>query len=155
LTDLAEERLLTDRNDPDTDGDGLGAAADPLPHVAQAGDRDLRAEALEAVLARTAGERWRALVVGPPGESCPVGWSGRLTLTDEDTLFVTGDRELFAPLTPGRRVVVLTPEEEKQAAEKFGLLFTLESELLNFDRSGEHALVIWTSHWQGGTFRLD
>jgi len=155
LTDLAEERLLTDRNDPDTDGDGLGDAADPLPHVAHAGGGDRRARALEAVLAKTAGERWRALLVGPPGDNSPVYRPGMLTLTAEETLFVTGDRTIFEPLSPGRRVIVLTPGEEEEAAEKFGLLFTLEITLLTFDRSGDHGLVVWTSHWQGGTFRLD
>src|SRR5713226_1490455 len=57
LTDLAEERLVTDPYSPDTDGDGLADGSDPIPQVCLSSLTDESAGALGAVFERIAGMR--------------------------------------------------------------------------------------------------
>jgi hypothetical protein len=138
LTDLAEERLVTDPLAPDTDGDGVADAVDPLPQVeARPGD-SAAARALTAIV-----------------ES--VGWP---SATREATQFWIGDRPLFAGVRPSHRVVVLTREEAELAAAKLGTFRPIGLELLVLDRAERRAFAIFAvldahgSKLTRGTFSL-
>ena len=156
LTDLAEERLLTDPDDPDTDHDGGPDGIDPLPHVVQHEDPSPRTRALAALLDELRGMAAHAIVEGvkdsPGGCYSPVGAP---VLGGEQTLFVVGDRALFAGLRPRRRVVILTPEEQAAAERKFGPFYPTTIELFELDRAGRSALAVWSSGWQGGVIQLE
>jgi len=157
LTDLAEERLLTDPDDPDTDHDGVPDGSDLLPHVVQSADSSPRARALTALLDGIGG--WAAQVAIVEGvkewpREC-YGPVSRASISSEQTLFVVGDRALFAGVRPGRRLVVLTPEEEAAAKKKFGPFYPLEIELFEVDRAGRRAVAVWSSSWTGGHVRLE
>ena len=159
LTDLAEERLLTDPASRDTDGDGLEDAVDPLPAIPfQPGVPTAPARALAAFVA----DLWKggmpALVEGVSGGPQPlggvVGTSGGSPLAQK-TLYLVADRALFARLSPSRRVVVLTPEEMEAAEKKFGPFFPSRLELFVFDRSGRRACAVWSANWEGGQTLLE
>jgi hypothetical protein len=160
LTDLAEERLLTDANDPDTDRDGLRDGADPLPTVARAGNATPAARALAVFLGETLGFEKSALIEGVAGsyessdDEGAQAPRGSLWGSSEQTSFFVADRGLFAALSPARRVIVLSSEERDQARKRFGPFFPREIELFALDRAGHRAIVLWNSGWQGETILL-
>ncbi len=158
LTDLAEERLMTDPQSRDTDGDGLEDGVDPLPNVPfrREATPSASTRALAAFLAGTWNVDRAAIIegvsAGPPTLCCA---RDGVHSMDEKTLFLVADRGLFSALAPTRRVVVLTPEEAEAAQKKFGPFYPQRLELFVFDRSGRRAYVIWDASWQGGQTLLE
>jgi len=143
LTDLEEDRLLTDPDDPDTDGDGLGDAEVPLPLVAR-GPVDAPAEVL-AALSRVITQGLERLEPGGRAALDPAAAT--------PTLYVCAPRALFAGIAAGRRLVVLGPDECDAAAAKMGPHQIFDLRLLALDRVGRRAYVEWT-WWSagGGTY---
>jgi hypothetical protein len=157
LTDLAEERLMTDPESRDTDRDGLEDGVDPLPTVPF---RREAPSAPERALAAFLADSWNvdraAIIEGiPAGPRALCCARDRVRTVDEQTLFLVTDRGLFSALQPKTRVVVLTPEEAEAAQRKFGPFYPQKLELFFFDRSGRRACVIWNASWQGGTTLLE
>jgi len=157
LTDLAEERLMTDPQSRDTDGDGLEDGVDPLPTVPLRHDAPSPAtRALAAFLADSWNVSQAAIIegvaAGPRSICCA---KDRVRSVDEKTLFLIADRGLFSALTPPGRVLVLTPEEAEAATQKFGPFYPMKLGLFCFDRSGRRAYIIWSATWQGGQSLLE
>jgi hypothetical protein len=73
----------------------------------------------------------------------------------ERTVFFVGDRALFAPLDPDRRVIVLTEDEAAAVSRRLGPFFPLRLDLFVLDRAGRRGLAIWSASWQGGTVDLE
>lgn len=157
LTDLAEERLMTDPESRDTDGDGLEDGVDPLPNVPfRRAAPSASTRALAAFLADTWNVDRRAIIEGIPAEPRVLCCAkGGVRTVNEKTLFLIADRGLFSALQPTGRVVVLTPEEAAAALPKFGPFFPQQLELFFLDRSGRRAYVIWNAAWQGGQTLLE
>jgi hypothetical protein len=158
LTDLAEERLLTDPESRDTDGDGLEDGVDPLPNVPfrREGPPSASARALAAFLADTWNVDRAAIIEGIPAGPRPLCCvKDRVRTVDEKTLFLIADRGLFSALEPTKRVVVLTADEAEAAEKKFGPFFPQRLGLFVFDRSGRRAYVVWDASWQGGQTLLE
>jgi hypothetical protein len=164
LTDLAEERLVTDPANPDTDGDGLRDGDDPLPQVPWSGVMTDQSAALAAVLERVAGMKSGAIIheIGPSGGAK----GGRplnefmehmrhATLTDERTTFIVGERAAFASLATSRRAVVLTNHELELAHKKFGPMMPIDLSLFVLDHEARRGYVIWDASWVGGTIELE
>jgi hypothetical protein len=158
LTDLAEERLITDPRNPDTDGDGLGDAGDPLPQVPWSGTMNQTSAALAAVLEAIAGMRSMAIIheIGPEpvrtGEL--LAQARRATLTDQRTTFIVGSRPDFRALLPSQRVIVLTNTEMEAAIGKFGQHFPIRLSLFVLDHEEQCGYVIWSASWVGGSLSL-
>ena len=152
LTDLAEERLMTDPQSRDTDGDGLEDGVDPLPTVPlQQGAPSPSTRALAAFLASNWNVSQGAIIEGIPDVPrivCCV--KDGVRSVNEKTLFLIADRGLLSALNPPGRLVVLTPEEAEAATQKFGPFYPQKLELFVFDRSGRRAYVVWSASWQGG-----
>jgi hypothetical protein len=158
LTDLAEERLMTDPLSRDTDDDGLEDGVDPLPTV------PLRREAISSsarALATFLADNWNVdrmaaiiegIADGPRALCCA---KRGVQTVDDKALFLIADRGLFATLSPPRRIVVLTPEEAETAKQKFGPFFPQKLELFVFDRSGRRSYIVWSASWQGGQTLLE
>jgi hypothetical protein len=159
LTDLAEERLITDPANPDTDGDGLADADDPLPQVAWSGVMDDEASALAAVLENIAGMKPMGIIhgIGAPGAGVDDAMARmrRATLTDERTTFIVGERRAFRSLATSRRAVVLTRHELERARKKFGPMLPLELPLFVLDHERRRGCVIWDASWVGGSLALE
>jgi hypothetical protein len=157
LTDLAEERLMTDPQSRDTDGDGLEDGVDPLPTVPlRHGAPSPATRAMAAFLADSWNVSQAAIVEGiSNGPTLLCCAKDRARSVDEKTLFLVADRGLFSALTPPGRVLVLTPEEAEAATQKFGPFFPMKLELFCFDRSGRRAYVVWSATWQGGQSLLE
>lgn len=155
LTDLAEERLITDPRQADTDADGVDDGVDPLPQVPHREDMDDRTRLMQAILDNTlAGRRPIIHEVGDLDSSADPGQverrHRRVTHASERTGFVVGDRASFRGTTPGRRTIVLSPEEHAAAKAKFGPIFATRYDVLMTNRSGDLAFVIWSAEWRGG-----
>jgi len=134
LTDLVEERILTDPNSSDTDGDGIPDGVDPLPQVAfhkPAGPvADIVAAALDAYYGRVeAGAK------------------------DARTIFVAGDPADFAGLRR-MRVIVVSEEEIAAATKKFGPTLPLHMSPVIIDHSGTRAWVEMNDEWRGASYLL-
>jgi hypothetical protein len=169
LTDLAEERLITDPQSADTDGDGLPDGSDSLPQVPWTAVLDDRARALAAVLRRIAGMESRAIVqeIAPAGHAASdasahpgrflddlLSSARRATLTDEETTFMVGDRSDFRALLTTQRAVVLTAAELELARRKFGPIYATRLPLFVLDHDQRRGFVVWDASWVGGVLRL-
>ncbi|MBZ5638614.1 MAG: hypothetical protein LAO51_07630 [Acidobacteriia bacterium] len=157
LTDLSEERLVTDPENRDTDGDGLGDAEDPMPQVPLESSVDDRAEILQLLLRQAAGSASQAIIHEARGSASPsnsiddlLANAKRATFTGRQTLFVVADRRIFRGVLPDRRIVVLRPDEHEAAIKKFGPIFATRISLLIVDRASYHAYAIWDASWRGG-----
>jgi hypothetical protein len=131
LTDLVEERLLTDPLDPDTDRDGVPDGQDLLPQVAAAAPRAAPAASLAvaALVAQVFEEEGRA----PEGVAVYPKFQ-----------FWEAERPLFASLLQSpNRFIVLSHEEMDQATDKFGWFLHYSLDLFMIDRAGRHAFGIW------------
>ncbi|MFL6236447.1 MAG: hypothetical protein ACJ76N_25175 [Thermoanaerobaculia bacterium] len=158
LTDLAEERLMTDPASRDTDGDGLEDGVDPLPNVPFR--RETPPPASARALAAFLADNWNvdraAIIEGIPAGPRPLCCvKNRVRTVNEKTLFLIADRGLSSALEPTRRVVVLTAEEAEAAKQKFGPFYPQRLELFVFDRSGRRAYAIWDASWEGGQTLLE
>jgi len=154
LSDLDEERLLTDPEEADTDHDGIGDAEDPMPTVAAVDTPSPAAGAAAALLdyvlanGQSPPAPRRGAVFGgccDPAPAAPLG--GR-------TVFVAGERQWFAGWRPAYRLIVLTAEELETLRRKVTAPFFFGIELLVLDRSGRRAYAVWTGANRGGTVAL-
>ena len=133
LTDLAEERLLTDPLGADTDRDGLDDRNDPLPHVVHSDATDSRAALVRAILEESDG--------GP---------LATVDTFDEQTVFVVARRAHFRGVRPLRRTIVLSTEEQAASVVKFGTFFPMRIEPITINRDGNLAFSTWSGGWWGG-----
>ena len=157
LTDLAEERLLTDPGARDTDGDGLEDAVDPLPAVPLSREApSAQARALAAFVASLWNVDQRAIIAGIPDRPGTLSRvQGEARQEGDHTTFLIADRGLFTALRPGKRLVVLTAEEADTAQKKFGPFYPQRLKAFFFDRSGRRGYAVWSAGWQGGQVRLE
>ena len=155
LSDLEEERLLTDPEDADTDRDGIGDGEDPMPTIAAVDTPSPAAGAAAVLLGymlahgrQPPEQRPRAPRGGccDPAPAAPLG--GR-------PVFVTGERPWFAGLSPAHRLIVLTAEELEAWRRKVTAPFFFTVELLVLDRSGRRACAVWSGDNRGGTVALE
>jgi hypothetical protein len=130
LTDLYEEALVTDPQDPDTDHDGVKDGVDMLPQVALQQRPGPESQALAAMIAAMEA---RDRSGGSPDPLHP------------PTEFWVGDRQLFTAIHPRHRLVVLTPEELKLAEQKLGPLFARTITLFVLNHAGTQGFAIWTT----------
>jgi hypothetical protein len=155
LSDLEEERLLTDPEDADTDHDGIGDGEDPMPTIPAVGTSSPAAGAAAALLGHVLAhgqdppeQRRRPPRGGccDPAPSAPLG--GR-------PVFVAGERQWFAGLSPAHRLIVLTAEELETWRLKVTAPFFFNIDLLVLDRSGRRACAVWSGANRGGTLALE
>jgi hypothetical protein len=156
LTDLAEQRLLTDPRHADTDRDGLADGEDPTPTVATTDPPAPEAGALAVVLAETVDKpqpRTAArLQAGSRGGCC---LPGPARAFGERTVFVQGERPMFAGLQPAHRLIVLSPEEVEALERIDSDPCSLTIELVALERSGRRAFVAWSASNRDGMLLLE
>jgi hypothetical protein len=149
LTDLVELRILTDPYNRDTDGDGIEDAADPFPQIpATAGEPP--GDPLQELVAS-----W-TYDLPDCSKGCPDGAFDlppaalRPEARGPRTLFIEGHRPDFAGFVAHHRVVVLEPDEMKEATKRFGFFYPHRIQLLLRDATGTRAFIRWDAEWQGG-----
>lgn len=163
LTDLMEEKLLTDPYNSDTDGDGLPDRYDPMPQVNNHASPDAKtAGAIVAILDATCAKDSQAILPGlaSPGESTEaalrraMGGGGKVSLSQRGATFICGPRDLFAGVMPRSRLVIVTEKEAEAVRKKFGVFYPIEFTNLFFDRAHERAFCAWSASWTGGSLLL-
>jgi len=153
LTDLIEQRLLTDPKNADTDGDGLSDLEDsfptvPLPKQEPPATADLITTVLEKLVD---GPHPGANVVGQ-GKTLLEQAGGRpAPIAPDHVVFITGSRGTFVGVRALGRVIVLSDEESLRVSKERGLLYPLSLEVV-VDEAGENAYVNWSEHWRGGSY---
>ncbi len=163
LTDLEEEKLLTDPQSRDTDGDGVDDGVDSLPLVYFRSDL-LNEEpgAMVAVLNQIGFKESEAIVPGLPGSQKSMESvidrmlkrSIKAIRGTNHATFICGDRSKFTGLSTNQRIIVLTPAERDQFRRKFGVFYPMNLETFVFDRVHRRAYCIWSASWTGGAMRL-
>ncbi len=138
LTDLAEQRLLTDPGNPDTNGDGTADGNDRAPTIPP-GDPASPAARLIAALVRGTGI---ADSPAAPAPRDPGGAGSRAPLPEERTFFGVGERRWFSGLRPAHRMIVLTDEERLALNKQISLPYDFGFDILVFDRAGHRAFVL-------------
>jgi len=139
LTDLVEERILTDPRAADSDGDGVPDGADPLPQVAFRKSNRLASEVLAAVLDAYYGGTQKAA----------------RSEVSERTIFVAGDPADFAGMQTHVRMIVLSEADLAAASKKFGPALATHMSPIVIDYSGSRAWVEINDEWRGATFLLE
>lgn len=154
LTDLLEERIVTDPNAADTDGDGIADGRDSLPQVAMVPGRTARAEAL-AVATSDYTPGAGAIIPGLiDTEEAKNACVLRASLIGEATLFMIGDRAPFAPLDVPQRTIVLTRGEHELYEKKFGPTYGATIRNFVVDHSGTRVLIELNEAWKGETLLM-
>ncbi|MBI2374544.1 MAG: hypothetical protein HYV07_11165 [Deltaproteobacteria bacterium] len=169
LTDLYEEKIGTDPNQADTDGDGQPDRLDSMPlsaRVTSAISANRGEELLMTVLEALKVTAWAPTV--HRASPCPGRDSRCLSATrlaesfgnrsathlgsDRQVVFLQGDELTFRGMDPLVRTLVFS----KQAAElydaKFGATFMVKVTAMVFDESNDRAFVEYTAGWYGGSF---
>lgn len=152
LTDLLEERIVTDPHDADTDGDAMTDAEDGLPQVAFAGGAGVEAEILATALDNFSlgGGRIVVGIAGAETASCQIGTSA----ISQGVLFLVGNRASFAPLTMDGRAVVLTNDELTAYTKKFGPIYPAQIRHFVIEHGGTRAILELNQSWAGTTYLL-
>lgn len=141
LTDLVEERLLLDPMRKDTDGDGVPDGADATPRLDDRLPATPLAEMYNAFFEHQRSE------ANDPSDVRP----RKADL--EDVTFVIGASGELAGLRPLSRIVTLSLEELEAAKARFGAFYPVE---LTMTLNGsDHAFVLFSTRWRGGTYRID
>jgi hypothetical protein len=140
LTDLMEDRLLTDPNAADTDGDGLPDGVDPLPQVAF---REWDGET--AAILTSAIEQYYG---------SGVAHSGGKFERDAPTMFIAGDPADFAAVKSRMRIIVMSDADLDAASKKFGPTAATRVSPVIIDHTGTNAWVQLTNEDHGTAYRL-
>jgi hypothetical protein len=153
LTDLVEERMLTDPHSADTDHDGLKDGEDPFPTVPTAkGEPPAKAELLTEVLSQVLHDPHpQANVVGN-GKSFLEQVGGRpAPIAKGHVVFIKGKRSDFVGVLSSSHVIVLTEEEVARVSKERGLLYPLELDIV-INEAGTEAQINWSLQWEGGSY---
>jgi len=155
LTDLVEERLVTDPNDADSDDDGIADDKDGLPQVTLTAGGGAESEVL-AELLKNVSLGGGALIVGLPAtqqerQACVV----RASRVGLPSLFVVADRAQFSAIDLNRRVVILSPAEQQLYEQKFGPSFFGSMEYSLVRRDGKKAVIFLDEGWAGNVYELE
>jgi hypothetical protein len=139
LTDIVEQRLLTDPEDPDTDNDGLPDAADPMPGVpfVESAEAASRAAAIASIFEEIAGWDPQAYKLGE-------------SPARRETEVLIADPALFTGFQPVRRTIVINEADRDVLGLKVNTFLKIF-----FDHSGRRAFVIWAGYYKGGQMRLE
>ena len=136
-----EERILTDPNAADTDGDGLPDGVDSLPQVAfrqSAGDTTaIIAAVFEEYYGSDIAENAARLDIG-----------GR-------TIFLAGNPADFAGLKSRLRIIVMSDAEIDAASKRFGPTLATHLSPVIIDQTGTRAWVQLNDAGNGVTYRLE
>jgi hypothetical protein len=155
LSDILEEDLFTDPNDPDTDGDGVDDRRDLVPNARPGRGFSPESDAIASVIEHFV--QWRPrMEIGqrrpsPPGAPATRSWIER---SIPRTFLFVGDRRDFDSRSTSARVLVLTPAEWKKVRERTGMprSWTLTAFLL--DRTKTRGVVRWSGASEWGALRL-
>jgi hypothetical protein len=141
LTDLMEERILTDPNSADTDGDGLPDGVDPLPQVAFRQSSGDAAAIIAAVL-----EQYYGSEIAENAARHEIGTR---------TIFLAGDPADFAGLKSRLRIIVMSDAEIDAASKKFGPTLATHLSPVIIDQTGTRAWVQLEGAGNGATYLLE
>jgi hypothetical protein len=145
LTDLFEERIVTDPQNRDTDGDGVDDGADLTPHFGKQQPQSTIADAMARLVRHhdAGGGSSAALRRDAPRDEFGVR-----------THFVEGDRAYVDAPGASIRRVVLTSAEWKLYRDKFGDVHSSDLRYAFASRDGKRALIVWNERGGEDTFLL-
>ena len=161
LTDIAEEHLLLDPHNPDTDGDGIPDGSDPMPNVKRATSATPEQKAVGLLLEKLFSIHTGAVIEpvdvhGTPSEmlSRLIAGAHRDPTSADRPIFVTGDPKDFAGLNPDHMMLVYREEDLAKLRRMSPDFHPVSFGKIVFNRAHDRGYFVWSSGWTGGTVRL-
>ncbi|MEZ0313870.1 MAG: hypothetical protein ACAI38_19030 [Myxococcota bacterium] len=152
LSDLEERRLFLDWNDRDSDHDGIEDDRDPMPNMPRGATPTLLAAYFNRMLPVVLGRRPAPVMAAPPRgvyDDDPFvfkpGEYGRTTPTD--VVFLVANRAAIAGLRSDRRLVVVEPDECREASKRFGMSCGISVDVKQRD-DGSYWITWWGGFWE-------
>jgi hypothetical protein len=153
LTDLLEDKLRTDPQRADTDGDGLDDGSDSLPGISLKTPTRENAEVIARAVEHLLGYDDGAIRIG-------IGADDRAGLRDvlfgspsrpARVTFLLADKALFTGLLLPSPVVVLDATDLAYLDARYGLHYPVHFPAPWFNKARTKAVVQWSAGWVGGT----
>jgi len=154
VTDLVEERIVTDPRIADSDGDGIVDGKDALPLVSLAAGKAPEGEVLVSVLNGFRPGRGAILEGLVSTEEQRRACVVRASAIGGGASFFVGDRSFFAPIDLQRRVVVLARDELDAYEKKFGNTYAADVSYMIVRHDGKKALVVLSESWKEDVYEL-
>jgi len=154
LTDIVEEHLLLDPDNPDSDGDGIRDGDDPLPNVKNepaATANSYLARILEHIFKRP-----EQAIIEPVDRGPGVLIAGQLAVAPSllRPLFVVGNPADFAGLRTALTVLVYSPEDVERLLARSADFHALDLSGIVFNRAHDRGHLTWNLGWTGGALRV-
>jgi hypothetical protein len=154
LTDITEEHLLLDPDNPDSDGDGIRDGDDPLPNVKNdpsATDQSYLARILEHIFKLP-----EQAIIEPVDRGPGVLIAGQPAAAPSllRPLFILGNSADFAGLRTALTVLVYSPEDVGRLSARSPDFHALDLSGIVFNRAHDRGHLTWSLGWTGGTLRL-
>ncbi len=165
LTDLVEDRLVTDPFHPDTDGDGLTDAVDRNPLYPRSFKPPAKINIIDGIALQAwlksdeiLAENGRYVPIQPVIQT-PDGFMKQKQLLQKrtfsyQTTFISGKLGMFRGIEPSQRIIVLTPFEAAMYQAKFGTTLFISFEDPIWDHKRKRALIKINGRWIGGTLEI-
>jgi hypothetical protein len=158
LTDVLEEKLHTDPQNADTDGDGISDGDDDFPQVSARLAPGPTTPIIQDLLKRIAGYE-SAGIIEPPRSPSDSGRdlmpaARRHTPSSSgplDFLLLEADSATLAGVHVSGQVIVLNAAQIAELNERFGPCYPLTLPGIWMNRARDRAVVRWSAGWTGGT----
>jgi hypothetical protein len=155
LTDIVEEHLLLNPDNPDSDGDGVPDGLDPLPNVKNAGSGG--GDALRYILQHIFNLPEGAIIEPVDRALDPASMLDRKFAEEPGLLrplLVHGTPEEFAGVRLATSVLVYSDAQVAELLAHSPDFHALSLTPVVFNRAHDRGYVTWDRGWTGGTLRV-
>lgn len=158
LADLIERRLQMNANSPDTDGDGLADARDPLPLTAFDPQAPFaKKELAYAILSAIVGYERQAIIVSPkpPGAETDLSdlfSAARPPAISDGAVFLVAEPGLFSGVRTPFRLFVFNSNEVDRINTQGAPFYPARVRAIFSRLDDSEHYVIWSAGWIGGEF---
>jgi hypothetical protein len=153
LTDIVEEHLLLNPDNPDSDGDGLQDGKDPLPNVKNTGPVD-GDNYITAILQHIFHLPEGAIIEPVDRDPSILGAKRAEEPSIIRPLIVQGVAAEFSGVRLSTPVLVYSGEQVARIRARSADFHALSLSPVVFNRAHDKGYVVWSRGWTGGTLRV-
>lgn len=156
LTDIAEENLLLDAGNADSDGDGLADGRDPFPNVRFSRQRRPIDSAMTEVIGQLSERGFGAIIepVDRQPDDIMAGGQQVQALSLDRPLFIRGQKADFGGFSATKMTLIYGDDEVVQIEQRKADFNATWFGPLILNRAGTRGFISWSAGWVGGMFRV-